>query len=392
MSNGENIETRAQAAGAAVRSATATRSVPNVAAMTTAARTRPRPPIVWGAVVGIAAVAACVAVVVSVVGNDEREPLQPSSLSTSACRVMDTLPAGFEATGGVGPGTDVAPSEPQSIEVQTMSWITGLQPDQVAAVVPSLVGSEPTDIQSWLQDYTTGATPTDVDGHLAYLADSSEDGFDQVRLLLVQSGSDWIQVAARNVDDEALLTIARAALADDFTQASLPAGFAMIGQAAPLWMTGLLAGSPVLPAGTCLTAYHSATTVIVPEGSATNEDVIMLTSTVDVAMADAQLALYFPTRTPVPGTAYFRTDFPGGHEVNVLTWQVGGVSYLLLGTVSIDELVAAADSVRVPTDDEWDALVALAAANAAEQNDGTGSSVEVAPASTAVAVPETTGA
>lgn len=59
--------------------------------------------------------------------------------------------------------------------------------------------------------------------------------------------------------------------------------------------------------------------------------------------------------------------------------------------MSLDQLVAAADSVRVPTDDEWDGLLALTAANTTEDG-STGSSLEVAAASTAVAVPDTTGA
>lgn len=56
--------------------------------------------------------------------------------------------------------------------------------------------------------------------------------------------------------------------------------------------------------------------------TATDEQVIILTTTPDVRMAEAQLDLYFPDRSRVTGTAYARADFPTSGGVEVLTWQV----------------------------------------------------------------------
>lgn len=396
MSNDDtSIEMRARAAGAAVRAATVAQPMPAVARVTAAddrtGRRTTRPSVVWRTVAGVAAAAACVATVVWVVGDDDREPLQPADTALDTRRVIDVLPEGFTVSGAVGPGTGAATSEPQSIEVRSMWWITGTEPGQVAAILPWAEGGNDEAVQSWLTEYTTGAAKIDIDGHTAYLGDSSEKGFEHVRLLLIGGDTEWRQVAARNFDDETLIAIGRAALTDDLTQAPLAAGLELLGQAPPTWTVALTPEPMSLSDGLCIVGYTKVTTVTAGGDTATDEQVIILTTTPDVRMAEAQLDLYFPDRSRVTGTAYARADFPTSGGVEVLTWQVGGVSYLLIGTVSLDELVAAADSVRVPTDDEWDGLLALTAANTAEDG-STGSSVEVAPASTAVAVPDTTGA
>lgn len=147
-----------------------------------------RPSVVWRTVAGVLAAAACVATVVWVVGDDDHASrCNPPSTTLDTRRVIDVLPEGSTVSGrgrtghrGGAPGP-----EPQSIEVRSMWWITGTEPGQVAAILPWAEGGNDEAVQSWLTEYTTGAAKIDIDGHTAYLGDSSEKGFEHVRLLLI---------------------------------------------------------------------------------------------------------------------------------------------------------------------------------------------------------------
>ena len=400
MSNEDTIEMRARAAGAAVRSAAAVRATPPVAQVTSpsiagvAASPRRTVAVRVGAGLVAVAVAASVAVAVWVVGNDnDRDPLRPADTSVDARRVIDALPDGFSAVGAFGPGEAL-----ETADDQAMWWVTGSDPSQVAAVGQVFGADSDGFPQTWLDTYTTNVTSLDAGGREAYLGDAIEETFAGVRELMLHGDDTWYLVTARGLDDATLVSIAVAAADGLLVADELPAGLRMVGVAPAIWATALREGDAELSAGLCAVAYSRTTTMTFGEGStsgtATNEDVILLTTTPDTAMSDAQLALYFPVSSTISGTPYSRIEWPGSGDLALLAWQADGVAYWLIGTVSEAELVAAANSVQVPRDDEWDALLAAGVAAAAANGSGSSdsSTEQPVPASTAVAVVETTTA
>ena len=379
--NEQTIDQRADAARTQLRAATAARPIPPVGRVTVAGGRRV---LGWRPLAAIGLAAACVVGIALVVRNDSHDTRQPAGGVPDPRRVIDDLPDGFEATGAFGPGDGIVAAE----ELWAGWWITDPTLSQVALVMPTAAADTPNPMAG--AGYSPAAvTSVTIDGHDATLFDSIEQGAEGVRWLVLHGDTEWYTITARNIDDTTLIEIGRVALDDAVTASEIPSGFELVGVAPVFWSMARTphAEGEGLPTGLCGVGYQRTT--IARDGS-TNLDAVVLTTTTDTRMSTAQLALYFPSRTQVPGTAYSSLAWLGDGSVHLLAWQIGGVSYLMLGTVTIDELVTSANSVRVPTDDEWAALVAQAAASGAETS-STGSSSVSAPATTfAIPVPETT--
>lgn len=374
--NEQTIDQRADAARTQLRAATAARPIPPVGRVTSAGSPPRRLRLGWRPLVAIGVAAACVVGVALVVRNDSHDTRQPAGGVPDARRVIDDLPAGFEATGAFGPGegTD-AP-----VNLSAGWWVADPTLTQVAFIAPIAAADAP-------NPAAVTATPVSIDGHDGSLFDSIGPTAAGMRMLVLQGDTKWYAIGAHGLADDALVVIGRAALDDTINADELPSGLDLLGVSPNLWALVSTPEGSSLPAGLCGVGYQRTTT---SADGTSDLEAIVLTTTPDTRMATAQLALYFPERTQVPGTAYSTAPFPGSDSVHMLMWQIGGVSYLMVGSATIDELVTSANSVRVPTDDEWAALVAQAAASGAETS-STGSSSVSAPATTfAIPVPETT--
>jgi hypothetical protein len=377
--NERAIDQRADAARAQLRASVATRPIPPVGRVTSAAQPARGRGLGWRPLVAIGVAAACVAGVALVL-HDDGHDTQPASGLPDARRVIDDLPAGFEATGAFGPGDGTG----TPTDVWAGWWIADATLTQVASVMSTGPASAPSPIAG--ADYTPEMiTSATIDGHDASLFDSIEQGVEGVRVLVLHGDTLWYSIAARGIADDALIELARATLDDTITADELPSGLELLGVAPAFWALIRSTGGDELPTGLCGVGYQRITTG--SDGSRVL-DAIALTTTPDTRMMTAQLALYFADRTQVPGTAYATAPFPGGSGVQLLMWQIGGVSYVMVGTVTVDELVTAAQSVRVPTDDEWAALEKLRDANV-DSIGGSESSSVSAPATTAAATPTT---
>ncbi len=376
------IDQRAEAARAQLRAAVTARPIPPVGRVTVA-EPPPGPRLGWKPLIAVGLVAACAVGAAMVLRDDGADDRRPAGGVPDARRVIDDLPEGFVPSGAFGPGGSIdAPAE-----LWAAWWIADTTLTEVAAVLPSAPADSPNPMAG--PDYAPEkVTSVTIDGHDASLFDSIEPGLEGDRVVVVQGETVWYVITARGIADERLIEIARAALDDEMVAGELPTELELLGVAPPFWALARTTAGGALPAGLCGVGYERGATTA---DGATEMEAIVLTSTPDTRIAAAQIALYFPGRSQVPGTAYSTAPFPGSASVHVLTWQIGGVSHLLIGTVSIEELVAAANSVRVPTDDEWAALVALVDASSAEE-DSTGSSSAPAPATTAfmAPAPETT--
>ncbi|MEY2446043.1 MAG: hypothetical protein QOE00_2623 [Ilumatobacteraceae bacterium] len=194
----------------------------------------------------------------------------------------------------------------------------------------------------------TNISELTIDGRRAAFA----DGPSGQRLVYIETGTHWILLASRNLDDAALKVLAASAVRTDDGNASIPA-------------TGLVAGlTLVLSADTSYSVMLGGPNVTGADYAAPDGRSVSLRVSVPRPAAPAIVGLEAGLKpAKVHGVSglvgtYAWSAGTGQHEATVVWWQRGGLDFVVRGTdVGEAVVVKAAASVVAASDAKWAELL-----------------------------------